>query len=350
MMHMRRVAITADAPGARTLVGGLLCADARHPERTREVLLRKGRTLTHADLDRLAVAGPVPLVVLLPQGELEEDAAAARLGVALAGPGVAVSSPHQGMVVLRAARRGFFRVDRTVLTAANEHAGVLAFAAADARAADTGVTIGSVKVAPLLLPEDTVRSVEALGAEQGPAFTVGEIPSRQVALVGTTRLSPTARRRAEESLAERIGWYGSTLSAEWTSPRVDALLPAFAHARAQADLVLIASAATMDPGDILFEALREAGGGVERIGVPIEPGTACWVGRLDALTVFGLASCELFGSPGAFDILLPRLLLGEHPDTSLLASLATGGLLLDGPPLVPAYAPPEPAHATATRP
>ena len=43
---------------------------------------------------------------------------------------------------------------------------------------------------------------------------------------------------------------------------------------------------------------------VEQIGIPAEPGTACWVGALGATPVLGLASCELFGQPGALDILL----------------------------------------------
>jgi molybdenum cofactor cytidylyltransferase len=156
-------------------------------------------------------------------------------------------------------------------------------------------------------------------------------------LVGTTRLPFRARRRAEDSLRERVGWYASTLSTEWTSPTPDALLTAFSRARAESDLVLVATAASMDPGDVVFDALRAAGGTVERVGIPIEPGTACWVGRLGTRSVFGLASCELFGSPGAFDLLLPRLLLGEHPDAAMLTNLARGGLLLDGPSIIPDY-------------
>jgi molybdenum cofactor cytidylyltransferase len=134
-----------------------------------------------------------------------------------------------------------------------------------------------------------------------------------------------------------VAWYGSTLSIEWTPPARDALLNAFSRARVESDLVLVATAASMDPEDVVFDALRAAGGVVERIGIPIEPGTACWVGRLGSRSVFGLASCELFGSPGAFDVLLPRLLLGEHPDDALLAQLARGGLLLDGPAIIPDY-------------
>jgi molybdenum cofactor cytidylyltransferase len=278
------------------------------------------------------------VVVLLPDGDLDENVAAARIAAALAGPHVEMSTPHQGMVMLRSAHRGFFRVEASSLATVNAHAGVLALTAADERAADVGTALAAVKVAPLLLPEQVVESIEATCAESAPVIDVLAIPARQVALVGTNRLRSRARRRAEDSLSERLGWYGSTLVAEWTSPGRDALLHAFQRAHAVSDLVLVATAASMDPDDVVFDALGAAGGTVERIGLPIEPGTACWIGRLGNLSVFGLASCELFGSPGAFDVLLPRLLLGQHPDAAMLARLARGGLLLDGPSTIPDYA------------
>jgi hypothetical protein len=66
---------------------------------------------------------------------------------------------------------------------------------------------------------------------------------------------------------------------------------------------------------------------VDQIGLPIEPGTACWTGRIQDRQVLGLASCELFGRPGAVDLLVPRLLLGERLDRATIARLAAGGLV-----------------------
>jgi molybdenum cofactor cytidylyltransferase len=285
----------------------------------------------------MSANGKVPIVELVPVDDLDEDAAATRIAAAVAGPNVDIMAPHQGMVVLRSAARGLFRVDAEALARINAYPGVLAFTATDERPVDVGSALGAVKIAPLLMAERIVRCVEATCEASGPAINVGDIPPRQVALVGTTRLSFRGRRRAEDSVRERVGWYGSTLSTEWTVPSREALLTAFSRARAESDLVLVATAASMDPEDVVFDALRAAGGAVERVGIPIEPGTACWVGRLGTHSVFGLASCELFGSPGAFDVLLPRLLLGEHPDAAMLANLALSGLLLDGPTLIPDY-------------
>src|SRR5262249_15129281 len=121
--------------------------------------------------------------------------------------------------------------------------------------------------------------------------------------------------------------------------RVDALAAAYLEVmRGGADLILAAGASATDPYDLVFEGLRHAGGEVLQIGIPAEPGTACWIGRVEATPVLGLASCELFGQPGALDLLLPRLFTGERLDRRLVRNLAYGGLLLGPSRLAPYHA------------
>jgi molybdenum cofactor cytidylyltransferase len=90
------------------------------------------------------------------------------------------------------------------------------------------------------------------------------------------------------------------------------------------------------PLDLVFEALRQAAGEVVQLGIPVEPGTACWIGSLDRRPVLGLASCELSGQPGALDLLLPTVLVGETLDPALVREIAFG-VLLNGPPRVAPY-------------
>ena len=98
-----------------------------------------------------------------------------------------------------------------------------------------------------------------------------------------------------------------------------------------ADLIFAAGGSATDPTDRLFEGLRLAGGSIDQVGVPVDPGTACWIGHLDACAVLGLASCELFGRAGALALILPRVLAGEALDRALVRGLAYGGLLSSGP-------------------
>lgn len=310
--------------------GAVLCHDVRDPAQPRTVAVRKGRRLDGADLARLRALNPPELHVIVPEsGDLLEDEAAARIAASVAGPGIRLSDPHNGQVNLIAARRGWLCVSQRAVERINTVDGALLFLSIGERAADAGEVVGGVKCAPLVLEGAAAEVVERLHAEHGPAVDVLPFPKRRVALVALDRLGETTLDRARAALGASVAWYGSRLEPAIIVPtQGTAPAEAFQQAvAAGAAAILVAGASATDPLDAAFEGLRQAGGSVDQIGIPIEPGTACWTGRLGEVQVLGLASCELFGRPGAVDLLLPRVLLGEPLTRSLLARLGAVGLV-----------------------
>ncbi|MCC7372424.1 MAG: hypothetical protein IT306_28680 [Chloroflexi bacterium] len=310
--------------------GAILCHDVRDPAQTRTVVFRKGRRLDAADLARLRELNYGDVHLQLPEsGDLLEDEAAGRIAATIAGAGVRLTDPHFGQVNLIAERRGWLKVNPRGVEAVNLTNGALLFASFGERAAEAGDVVGGVKCAPLVLAGAEQTAIEAFCAEHGPVISVEPFPARSVALVGLDRLGETTLDRARQALGASVAWFGSRLDPVIIVPaRGSAPAEAYQQAiQAGADGILVAGASATDPLDAAFEGLRQAGGSVDQIGVPIEPGTACWTGRLDGVQVLGLASCELFGRPGAVDLLLPRLLLGEPLTKELIARLAAGGLV-----------------------
>jgi molybdenum cofactor cytidylyltransferase len=308
--------------------GAVLCHDVRDPAQPRTVVVRKGRRLDEADLARLRELDVPELHLLVPEpGDLLEDQAAARIAAAVAGPGVRLAEPHNGQVNLIAEARGWLRISRCGVEQVNEIEGALLFTSIGERAADAGQVVGGVKCAPLVLASEAAEAVERVGAERGPIVEVVPFPARKVALVGLDRLGAATLDRAQSALGAAVEWHGSRLDPVLIVPaRGVAPAQAFQQAvAAGATAILVAGASATDPLDAAFEGLRQAGGVVDQIGIPIEPGTACWTGRLQDVQVLGLASCELFGRPGAVDLLLPRLLLGEPLTRRLLARLGAIG-------------------------
>lgn len=310
--------------------GSILCHDVRDPAQTRTVVLRKGRRLDESDLVRLRDLSYGEVHLLVPEsGDLLEDEAAARLAATIAGDGVRLTEPHYGQVNLIASRRGWLNVSQCGVEQVNLTDGALLFTSHGERPADEGDVIGGVKCAPLVLAGATSASVDAFCAEHGPVVSVEPFPARSVALVALDRLGETTLDRAQKALGASVAWFGSRLDPVVIVPARGSA-PADAYRRAVsagASAILVAGASATDPLDAAFEGLRQAGGTVDQIGIPIEPGTACWTGRLGEAQVLGLASCELFGRPGAVDLLLPRLILGEPLTKGLIARLAGGGLV-----------------------
>src|SRR5262249_18972811 len=187
--------------------------------------------------------------------------------------------------------------------------------------------------------EATLVEVENVVRDDGPIVGIEAFQPRRVALVAPReRLRGGAFDRAQAALGSALDWYGSSLDqVVGADASVEAMAAAYHTVRhGGAELIFAAGAAGTDPLDVVFEGLRHAGGEVIQLGIPAEPGTACWIGSLDDVGVLGLASCELFGQPGALDLLLPRLLTGEPLNQHLVRQLAYGGLL-HGPTRIAPY-------------
>jgi hypothetical protein len=330
-MRMLNVRTSSDLPD-----DSIVCHDVRNPAQRNEVLVRKGSRVSAEAAAALLARGVDELHLAVPdKGDLDEDAAAARLGAAVVGPGVSVSEGHYGQVGLVAEVRGMLRVDRARLERVNKIDGVLVLTAESDRPVDRETGLGVVKCAPLFLPEASLAEVERIG----PVVLLQEFERKRVALVAPTeRLRGGAFERAQTALSEAIAWYGGSLDqAQGAEATVQGMAAAYHTVRhAGAELILAAGASGTDPLDVVFEGLRRAGGEVTQYGIPAEPGTACWIGELETVPVLGLASCELFGQPGALDLLLPRLFSGERLDRELVRDLAHGGLLL-GPSRIAPY-------------
>ena len=97
--------------------------------------------------------------------------------------------------------------------------------------------------------------------------------------------------------------------------------------RNDAQLVIMAGSKLMDPLDPAMQALVQSGARIEKLGVPVHPGTLLWLAYLDEVPVIGAPGCAIFARPTAFDLLLPRLLAGDRPTRGQLAELGAGGLL-----------------------
>lgn len=316
---------------------GVIAHDVRDPHDAARVLARKGGVLSRAELSDLLERGASNLHVLVPEeGDLIEDEAATALAHIVAGAGVRCSTTHYGQVNFTSSQRGFFQIDDRAVDDVNSQPGVLLFTAEPNCPVDAGAALGGIKCAPLLLGRDVVDAVHAIGS----ALCVVPFRPMRVAFVAPrARLRSSAFDQAHASLSASLAWYGSRLD---VVPDTEASVEGVSRAFRQAatcgvGLVLAAGASATDPSDLLFDGLRAAGGEVVQIGVPAEPGTACWIGHLEQLPVLGLASCELFGKPGALDLLLPRILSGQPLNRKLLRSLGRGGLVVGGPARLAPY-------------
>jgi hypothetical protein len=307
----------------------------------------KGRRLSAADLAVLGTpgvrveGGPRTLaeagiaVLVIEPGDLHEDAAASRLAAAVRGPGLVLHGPSESRIDLRAAHDGVVHIRTALVERIDRIDPLEVFSLFDGQVVSAGDLVASVKVAPHVVPAETIERAERIAARAGRAGLVrvaGFVP-RRVGVVVKESLHAPAQARFEASVRLKVESLGSTLASvayvEDDVQAVSEVLGPLARGRGpdRVDLVLTAGSASTDPSDPFFVAIERLGGRVVRRGVPAHPGSMLWLARIGATDLLGLPTCGAYSRATAADLLLPRLLSGERASAATVARLGVGGIL-----------------------
>src|SRR5205823_6617820 len=99
-----------------------------------------------------------------------------------------------------------------------------------------------------------------------------------------------------------------------------------------ADLILVFGASAItDRRDVIPAAITQAGGTVERFGMPVDPGNLLLTGKLGGADVIGLPGCARSPKINGFDFVLWRLAAGLPVGRDEIAGMGVGGLLMEIP-------------------
>jgi hypothetical protein len=291
---------------------------------------RKGQAITDADLPVLAQGAERIHAVRIEPGEVLEADAAIRLAGMIMGEGLARRDPVQGRVNLVATRKGLVRVDTDALRALNDHPDVGIFTVMDALPVVAGKMVAGAKIGPVAIPG---RDLDAL-AESVAGHTVVQVrpflPLR-AGVVVTEGLDGKVRDRFEDSVCQKMDWYGAeVLGFRYVPDEAAAVAAAMREAIASgAQVILAAGGHMMDPLDATITALPLVGARIVRMGAPAHPGSMFWLGHRDEgdIPVVSLASCSMYSRSTVADLVLPRIMAGERVTSADIAALGHGGML-----------------------
>ncbi len=310
--------------------------------------LAKGCRLAADDIAALAAAGHHSITVAsLDPGDVGEDAAAAHLAAALAGPGLVALPPVHGRVNLAASGDGLLQLPPGLVAAVNaaDEAITLATLPAQTRVA-AGSIVATIKI--IRYAVDGAALASAIAAVHAP-LALATFRPRRVTLIATTLPGTSAKALAklERVTTARITALSGAITLLPPCPHdTDALASALCAAKA--DLLLIAGAsATVDRGDVVPQAIIRAGGRVLRLGMPVDPGNLLVLGDLAGTPVIGLPGCARSPKRNGLDLVLERLFAGLPVGSTEIAAMGEGGLLPEAERPEPRAAPAAPAMVGA---
>jgi molybdenum cofactor cytidylyltransferase len=299
--------------------------------------LAKGHLLTAGDVARLRALGVewVRVAVLEP-GDAGENAAARRLAAAVCGPGVVARAPAASRVNLFAERDGVVRVDAQRLLGINQLDGLTVATLPSHTLAGAQERVATIKIIPFAVPEELLREAEAIAAASAGVVALDPLRTMQVGviLVGSTAARDRIEHGVAPAIVDRVVELGSSvLATRYVPPDEPAIAVTIAELLTSgAEMLIIAGETSiMDRDDVTPQGIRLTGGRVEHYGAPVEPGNLLLLAYIDTST----ANIPILGAPGCVrsrdvnivDLLLPRLLAGEHITKAAIVALGHGGLL-----------------------
>lgn len=309
-----------------------------HSERLPDRRLSKGHRLTKDDLAHLADAGVSSVTaVRLDDGDMQEDQAAQAIASAIPLGNLRMSDPATGRVNIYATTDGVFVASRDSVDRLNRIDPAITLAClADHVPVRAGDMVATVKIIPLAVPGARVVEAAELVAYAVP-FEVKPYRPRQVTLIATQlpSLKTSVMDRTARLLEHRLAASGSRLTNEIRiSHETDTLTEALQHlsldkSSEPAMVIVFGASAVADVDDVIPAAIRAAGGEVEQVGMPVDPGNLLVLGRIGDVPVLGAPGCARSPKENGFDWVMSRIMVGEQPTRFDIMGMGVGGLLME---------------------
>ena len=299
---------------------------------------KKSHVLTRVDVGHLKEAGITEVMgARLEDGDVGEDTGAHRLASCVSGRNIELTKAFTGRCNLVAASDGLLVVNEAHVNDINNVNEALTLATLPQYSRVTaGQTVATAKIIPFACRETDLRAAENAAETARDTICIHPFKSKKITLI-STRLSETKEsvlRKSADILEERLRRCRNRLTDHvQCGHTVSALtreLQTALNSGTQLVLIFGASAIT-DRGDIIPSAIEQAGGSVDHLGMPVDPGNLLLLGHKGNIPIIGLPGCARSPKLNGFDWVLERLLADVSVTPSDIKGMGVGGLLKEIP-------------------
>jgi molybdopterin biosynthesis enzyme len=196
-----------------------------------------------------------------------------------------------------------------------------------------GELVGGTRALPLIMKRAAIERAAAIARQHRAVLTVRLLAHTRAGLIitGNEVYHGLVEDRFAPTLKAKIQALGSEVAAlEFAPDDAEAIARAIrAHLGRGCNLLLLSGGMSVDPDDVTRHGIRLAGATEMHYGAAVLPGAMFLVAYLGEVTLLGVPACALHHRVTALDLVLPRILAGEHIGKTQLAFLGHGGLCRD---------------------
>lgn len=323
-------------------VGHVLCHDITQIIKgvTKDAVFRKGHIVTEEDIPVLLSVGKENLYVWeKEEGMLHENDAAEILRQICQGEHMHPSDVKEGKIELIADIDGVLKIEREKLRKVNSLGEIMIASRHGDFPVKKGNKLAGTRVIPLVISEEKMQQAKDVTAG-GVIFNILPYKKKKAGIVTTGsevyyhRIKDTFTPVIEEKLAEydiEIG--GHEICNDDPQMIENAIRSLLADG---CNMIVCTGGMSVDPDDRTPYAIRQVTGEIVSYGAPVLPGAMFLLAYYreegkEVIPVLGLPGCVMYSKRTIFDLVLPRLTVGEILTAEDLNTLGEGGLCLNCP-------------------
>ncbi|MEC7490289.1 MAG: molybdopterin-binding/glycosyltransferase family 2 protein [Pseudomonadota bacterium] len=309
-----------------------------HSVRLRGGVLRKGRTLDNDDLQTLVLAGINSVTVAqLESGDIDENTAALKIAEALNATDMPASGGRTGRANLRSSTSGIVLIDEEIIHRINAVDEAITLSTLPPYAPiKKGEVAATVKIITFGVAVTTVGQCVSIIQAGLPPVRIAPFKPAKVGFIQTLLpgLKDSLLEKATRSMSARLANMGLDISIEThcdhSELEISKSLKSLTAESCNIALVLGASA-IVDRRDVVPSAVVHAGGSIEHLGLPVDPGNLMLYAKIGTMRILGLPGSARSIRPHGFDWVLQRLVAGLDVTENDLTRMGVGGLLKEMP-------------------
>jgi len=317
-----------------TAAGLVLCHDITQilPGEFKGRKFKKGHIITKEDIPVLLSLGKDHIYVWESNPDmLHEDDAALFLKDITMGEGLYTGEITEGKIGFYAEHDGLLKIDKDMLLKLNM-LGEISFASLkNYMPVKKGDYVAGTRVIPLMIDkEKLLQAKELLSGKKiirvlpykpckvGIVTTGNEIYYKRI----TDKFGPVVIEKMEKYHCEVLGQAFVPDDINKIQAAInDWLLKG-------ADMVFCTGGMSVDPDDLTPSAIKGIGSKIITYGTPVLPGAMFLLSYYGDIPIMGLPGCVMHARTTVFDLILPRILIGESIKLEDIAAYGDGGLCL----------------------
>jgi len=300
---------------------------------------RKGHTVCDGDICHLQKLGKNHLYLLnMEKDEIHENQAAKILAKSLAGSGIEWNDdPREGKITLHAAYDGMLSVNVSSLAAFNMIEEVMCATRHNHTLVKKGELVAATRAIPLVMKKAPIERAASIAASHDKGtISVNPLQSLKTGLIitGNEVYDGLIQDGFAPVLSKKIHDLGSlVLNVEYVPDDASRIRQAILKCLdSGCELLILSGGMSVDPDDVTRTGIREAGAAEMYYGTAVLPGAMFLVGYINEIPLLGVPACGLFHRITVLDLILPRIMAGEHITKKDLAFLGHGGLCMNCKP------------------